>query len=344
MAKQTVQEKPPESDMSAMVCACENFTRGDMRKYLTANPGVGFDTFLDATNTGQTCTACLLDLECDFVEVGKTVHPAGKVATGAVSAKHESLSLKRRLYRLIDGLSPQVPVKLWEVLPVLYGNGMSQSVIIANHSLLFENELAAPPVNVTLTLRDPRGKVIFRDRQKVEKRTIFRRELSGLLAEAAGNTGSEEAFEIGSVIVTRQAASNGYLGTTRPQTELVGKTGCTSVHGNAARYNQGGEITFDARRDTRRFLSFVSTDRNPADISVYYPVPLYGGWQDMTPQETVTVPANGAALVEIPMNKIGKEPEAGPNLCRVVWRGQGVYKTHAYNSDMALGHMSIDHV
>lgn len=351
MMKQEVDKGKPEDqtagigDMSHMVCGCLEFTRGDMAAVLSSEPGMGFDTFLEKTGTGQTCTACLLDLECEFIDIGKATSSGPSLARKKKKTAGDDLSLKRRIYNIVDGISPMAPATLWEVLPVLSGGGFKQSIVIANHSLLYEGKISAPPVVITLDLRDGSGRLVERRKRTVEAGSTLRENVSEALgADSKAPSNAPDPFKVGSVYIQRHAAAEGYLGTTRPQTELLGPGGCTSVHGNAARVNGGGEIIFDARGGTRRFISFVSTDSKPIEISLYYPQPLYADQAQGEPRDTVVVPPNGTVLAEIEPDAVTRTPTGNADLCRLIWRGMGCYRTHAFNSDSGLGRMSIDHV
>ncbi|MGE4218173.1 MAG: hypothetical protein AB7G39_01900 [Alphaproteobacteria bacterium] len=243
---------------------------------------------------------------------------------------------------MLDALSPRTRMPLVEVLPVIAGGGFTQSLIVANHSLLYAGTLSAPPMRITLTLRDEGGHERFQETRTVAAGKTWRRELSSMLeADANG------PLRIGSVTIVRAASHAGFRGTTRPQTELIGPGGAAAVHSQAARWNGGGEIVFDARPQGRRFLSFVNVEAQPLHLALRYPLPLGAQADTGSPRTTVALPAYGAALVEIEAGSddlAQADPAIGTPLCRVSWRGTGCYKAHAFNADSALSRLSIDHL
>ena len=332
----------PSAD-SSIICACQNLTRTDMHSVLATFPGLGFDAWLQRTGAGQTCTACLLDLEYEFVTFD---HGA---FAGRVSRNQEEVGVltkvrrpwKRRLYDMLDAISPRSPVPLEEVLPVIAGGGFSQALVIANHSLFYDGSYAAPPMRVEIILRDAEGQVRLHEIRTVSAGETWRHELSSMLeAEPNGS------LRVGSVTIIRSAKQPGFRGTTRPQTELIGPEGAAAVHSQSARWNGGGEVVFDGRSEVRRFISFVNAQAQPVRLALRYPLPL-----DATPdigqtRAEVILPPFGAAFVEIDAvaDAPGGSSFSHPPLCRVSWRGTGRYKAHAFNADACLTRLSIDHL
>ncbi len=334
----TANTKKDQGAPDDIICACMNFRRSDMHAFLAANPTNDFDLFLRETDIGHTCTACLLDLEYEFVtfDFKTAAKPHARSKTAKDKAAGRPLFSKQRFYTFLDRLSPRVSVPLEEVLPVLAGNGFSQRLLITNQSLLYAGELCAPTMNVEIVVRDGDGKVRSSMKHAVKAGETFEQELSPLIADD-----TEEALQIGSVKIRRFASEDGFRGTTRPQTELIGPGGASAVHGQAARHNSGGEVTFGPLGSARAFISFVNDDEKPITLSLRYPLPLWAEPQDGPIRSDVVIPAHGTRLVEIapPDQSTGDTP----SLCRVSWRGAGKYKAHVFNADADLTRLSIDH-
>ena len=135
--------KPRTANLSAapatdqIVCACKNLTYGTLSEL--ADSTGSFDEVMEKSGAGQECTACLLDLEYYFglTQVG-IGWQGGKRAPNVNRA--DSPKLRHRIFALLDGLSPLSPQRLRDLGPILRGEGISQHLIIANHSLLFDEQ------------------------------------------------------------------------------------------------------------------------------------------------------------------------------------------------------------
>src|SRR4051794_3972683 len=113
------------AERSKMLCGCSNITIGQFYDLIATDPKE-FDEVLRETGAGQTCTACLLDLEYHYVYAFEERLRAGSGRAAVTKEKPAAISLKRRIYNIIDALMPLVPMKLRQVSPVLYGENISE--------------------------------------------------------------------------------------------------------------------------------------------------------------------------------------------------------------------------
>ena len=336
------------ASQDTMICPCEEITLSDMQSFLSANPGMSYESFIESTGAGTRCTACLLDLEYHFVDLNRGV--SVKSGRGGPARRRQSVPVKQRLYRAIDRLTPDLPIKLYDYFPVLYGPDLDQWFWDANYSLLYEDQYVAPPFQLDLCLRDGEGRTVWRNRLVLESGQGIRECLSERLRDAEiarqGGSGGTMLAEIGvgSLKVLRRGRRAGFRGTTRPQTEIVTAASACAVHGQGASVNLGGEFTCLYRPgEERTFLSIMNAGTKPVTVDLHYPVGVYGEVGDDDPAATLTVPAYGARLHEIRPTGGDMSPMAGLPY-KILWRGRGQYKAHIFVATPSLDRFSIDHV
>ena len=112
-----------------IVCGCFDLTRAELER---AAAGLTFVQFLEETKAGSRCSACLLDVEYLFVNAPK------KAGAARGTAKREARPpLKQRLYAVLDRISPLVPFRLVNAMPLLSGTGIVQRLWLVNQPLVF---------------------------------------------------------------------------------------------------------------------------------------------------------------------------------------------------------------
>lgn len=339
---------PSAVQTDQLICACEELTRAAMNDVLKGNPGISFEDFLSQTKAGQTCTACLLDIEYEFVTFTTSSAAATVAPAGTTRRQRETLPLKQRLYRLLDRISPKTPATITDVIPILAAPEYQQNLIVTNQPLLFGDTFIAPDFEVALEIRTADGREVSNTTRLLRSGETWREDLSAPIAAAAGQQprAGAAAFTLGSALIRRRARRSGFRGTTRPQTEIIGPGGVSAVHLQGASFNGGGGVVFDGRPETRRFVSFVSLDKEPIEIEVTYPLPL----GEDTPagsnhkSERLRLGPKATAIVEIPGELASSGSAPGSPLIRVEWIGRGIYKAHGYNADSDLTRMAIDHL
>jgi len=118
-----VSKLPGSAASGEILCGCVDLSRSDFAALVADDPAAGFDTLLDRTGAGRKCTACMLDLEYLFTELPRDESAAKRLAVGDVAIT-PSLSFKRRLYALLDGIPLTVPQNVTNWMPVFYGGGI----------------------------------------------------------------------------------------------------------------------------------------------------------------------------------------------------------------------------
>ncbi|MBL8664884.1 MAG: (2Fe-2S)-binding protein [Candidatus Odyssella sp.] len=320
-----------------VLCSCNNFTAHDLARFVADNDAPDFDALLARTGVGNRCSACLLDLEYRFCEL--TLQRAAAAPISATAARPEKLSLKRRLYRLVDGLAPMVHgSRLFnQVVPVVRGDGIEQFLWIANRSRFFTGGECAPALRVRIWIRDPNGRVLAVERHHVAPESDIRIALSGHLPAATG-----ERLSAGSAEIELRWARPGRRGTTRPQVEIVSRRGTCSVHSQATGIQPESWLTVQWRpREQRYLFLLLNGETRPAEVEFCYPFDV-AGVEVPTPVR-LTLPPKGTRLYELQLGA-----EAGLRLegksFAVRYRCTSRWKLFAIIASPALDRMSIDHV
>lgn len=329
-------------DSEEILCGCTNMTVGNLRSLLATKARLSFEDVLQTTGAGAKCTACLLNLEYYFVTLPKKTGAGGELAVAGPGKMRPRLSLKRRFYEIVDKISPMVPYRLVNVVPVLGGHGIEEWVWIANQSLLYKREDCAPDTVFGLVVRDGEGRTVHRKRFKLLQNEAARLNVSQFLP--SGTTDEEPLPKIGSLEITRRALKPGYRGTTRPQIEIVSRAGSCAVHSQEAGRRQTGGFTCLYRpAEERMFLSIVNAGRSPLNFRVAYPVHT-PKVEDLAQQTVhIIVPPKGARLHEVRLpDDYDDRLEDGP--LSIEWRATGLYKVHVLCGRPDLERFSIDHL
>jgi bacterioferritin-associated ferredoxin len=323
-----------------VVCGCTNLRLQQIQAMLSANPRMSFDELLSSTGAGKSCTACLLDLEYHFVTLPRTSRPA--VVLPRVE-QVERLSLKRRLYRLLDRLSPLTPMPLTEWMPVLTGEGIEQWVWVANHSLLYEGEERPPDFDVDVTVRDAEGQVRHHGTHGIPLGSALHLNVSRFLPPSEPEQGGQR-LGIGSVTIRRRARRPGFRGTIRPQIEIISPAGSCAVHSQAPGGLPEQWFTGLYRPDADRlFLSFVNASAKALPVELAYPFEPDDQAAEALLVQRLVVPPHGARLHEITL----PSPYAARFLNRlfsVRWRSSGISKVHVLCATPNLDRFSVDHL
>lgn len=323
-------------DKNEMLCGCSNITVGQFYDLIAANPK-DFDEVLRETGAGQTCTACLLDLEYHYVRAFEASAPRTSGGKVLKKAKKDSSSLKRRIYRFIDALAPLVPIKLRQVTPVLYGAGVTEWLCVSNDSLMYEGEVAAPPFRLDIVLRDSEGRIVLEQREIVPVGEALRMDISAPLLQADKSSNGD--LKLGWMDLLRRAQTPGVRGTTRPQIELVTSAGVCAVHTQAATERSQSGLTLRLRPgEDRHFLTVVNAEPKPlafrlAVETARLPEPI---------RLPIDVPAWGARLVEIPIPSVQPDGELGI-LTDVSWTTDRMNKVYILCATPNLDRFSVDH-
>lgn len=335
-ADTTVVDRPQGPDAEAVdpiVCACANLTQSQLTRFIAEAKDQSFEGLLSATGAGQTCTACLLDLEYHYSVTPTSTPSAASSGGGDVVREEDRPSLKQRLWTLLDRLSPPVAWRGKQWLPVVSGEGIETHVCVTNHSLLF-NDVVAPSIQVRIEYWDEEGSLVLDQKSLVSPGQEFRLPLT------PGRASSDKSLSVGSARVTSHALSPGPRGTTRPQFELLASAGACAVHTQAA---TGPGITWFTTQwrpaDERLLLTIINPSPDALTATVSYPHTV--GTNETTIECPISVPAKGARLHEI---RLSAEHEAlAEPTFNIRIACDRMNKVHLLCATPSLDRFSIDH-
>lgn len=316
---------------SSIVCACIDLTYDQAEAVLAFAPGQSFDDFLGTTGAGRDCTACMLDLEHFFVEA-----PRIETATEFTQdrPRRKSLSLKRRIYRLLDRLPPMMPINRSNWMPVLHGAGVEAYLWMANHSLLFDGGSDTTDYDVRFTVRDSSGKVFYKGRERLAKGNMLRHNLSSYF-------GKTTDLSVGSIQLDRFALRSKARGTTRPQIEILTPRAATSLHFQAATPGYDRMFAISYRPEEERvFLTVLNCDKTPFSLMIDY---LAGGDEQIDDGVRITLKPFETRLVEIAISDAAYKKLAG-RLLLMHLRSKGLGKLHLLCAENDISRLSIDHL
>ena len=322
-----------------VVCGCIDLTLTQLRQMVA--DGCAFDDLLTNTGAGSVCTSCVMDLEYYFQTTPHTVSKREGVKVGEVARR----SVKRRLFDWLDDISPPVPFRRRQIAPVIYGPGLEQWLTIANQPMLIRESTEPPTLEYVLTLRDSAGKQHATTRDSIPLGKTLRLNLTELSnsAEDACRAASNDpnGLSVGSFEVVCKWATPGVRGTTRPQIQLSGTGGSSSVHTVGPSGAPEHWVSCLSRPDAERvFISCVNASKKDLTVDVNYPVGVSG----CTPTEHhVSVKAQGAGLFEVRLrpeqaNAVGELPFP------LRLSGRGLKMVHYLSASPELERVSLDHI
>ncbi len=333
---------PFEKNVPEILCACLDFTKSDMARIIGQNSELGFEEILTKTGAGGKCTACLLDLEWAF-SVLYSEHPskAENGGGGEVKSAGSKEPFRRKFYKLIDSISPVVPLRLQSPMPVLFGRDIESFALMANHSLMFEKMICAPPFEFSLIVRDEEGKVIDRITSNVAREAFSRVNVSNVLLERKPNT----ELGIGSVEILQQASFPGIRGTRRPQIEIVTKSAAAALHGQAP-YKAAASSSFvcpNQPADNHSYITIVSVSDAPLTLEVTFPIDLIPSDLIRPLKKVIVVPPHGARIVALMLEPAQSEAFGEP-IMTVNWKASGRQKVHLVTASASHDRIALDHL
>ena len=327
------------SSPNDMLCSCIGFRLRDLSALLDAEPGIGFEEIQNRTRVGQTCTACMLDLEYQFTRHSRSGNWNGQVIK-TPSGIAEKTSLKKRFYSLLDGLSPLVPMHLENVLPVFYSVDINQVFWTSNCSLKGGIEEAPKTVEVHVEIRDHKGLIVRRIRHTLERDQSIQEDISSDLLERYPSPFL--GLGMGSIRTYRRFNAAGVRGTTRPQIEVVGKGGTGIVHGQALAGRQDRWFTlWPQHTDGHYFLSVVNGHRHrPLNVTCEGPFRMNGSPFAKQTQLTATLPPCGCSLIDLGEFETLIDEDVPYS---IVWRPDGLNASHIVATNRSISRLSVDH-
>ena len=278
----------------APLCSCANLTYRDARELLSRPSGMTYDQLLAETGAGQTCTACLLNLEY-FCSVEGAAAATTGIATDAKKKRQKPRSLKRRLYHWLDKVLPLIAFNRTNFIPILCGPNIETNLRITNHKLLFK-EGHNPPFKIRYAIRNAAGRLLKRNTVLLD----IGEELSVPVSTFLDPPEEGQPFSIGMVEIDRFGRFPGTRGTTRPQVEILSKDGSSAVHSQAN--NSPGDIWFTAQNRTdeeRLFVMLLNGSQADLVFSIAYPFSPLGVAAESLQAKQGKIAGKGAYFHEI---------------------------------------------
>mgnify|MGYP001158661007 FL=1 len=282
-----------ESDLEPL-CSCANLTYGDARKLLARPSGMTYDQLLAETGAGQTCTACLLNMEYFCSSEGAAAAATGLVTDASLKAQ-ERRSLKLRLYDWLDTVFPLIAFNRTNFIPILCGPDIETNLRVTNHKLLFK-EGHNPPFKIRYAIRNAAGGLLKRNTALLG----VGEELNVPVSTFLDPPEEGQPFSIGMVEIDRFGKFPGNRGTTRPQVEILSKDGSSAVHSQA--YNSPGDIWFTAQNridEERLFVIVLNASRADLVFSIAYPFSPLGVAAGSLQVKQETLAGKGAYVHEV---------------------------------------------
>jgi hypothetical protein len=317
---------------SEVLCTCVSLSRGQAQQQIDVSPGQSFDEFLEATGAGRTCTACMLDLEYFFVET-----PRGNSAPVKNEAPKpvERLSLKRRIYAVLDSIPWMLPINRTNWMPVFYGAGFEQYLWVSNHALLFEDAEVVVDFRIGFSVRDQSGKMVSQQKFALDVGEFQRINLSELMPPS-------DELRVGSLAVDRFAEKPGLRGTTRPQVEVIGLGGASALHLQAVGPKYARDVLISDDLGVQRVgFTLVNAGPKPVEMSLRY---TELGNDAVLKDERVTVEPWASKLHWADLSDVPHQDQPGKRVMMVHYEGSRLSKMHLVIADGSLSRLSLYHL
>lgn len=328
---------------NTVICACAGFDFARLQQAVGKLHSHSFETLLEKTGAGQTCTACLLDLEYYFVALKAqaeqgSLTPSGDIA-GVDSGQKQARSLKRRVYDWLDSLSPPVAWSPPNRIPVMSGRDIETWLTITNHDLLFERRMTAP-LTSTVVVRRADGTMVWRRRFRVPPGDELRTRLDDGLCPAGS---AIDPFCVGSAQIETRAEHPAMRGTMRPQLEIVASAGTCALHAQGDSGPGDAWFTVQNRPDDERlFLIVMNTSGRAQTATITYPHGVRSEDANGDVSKMIPLAPRGTALHEVRVPDEGQHV-ARPSTYGVRTRAERACRIYLVCASPALDRFSIDH-
>lgn len=317
-----------------LICGCADLTREGIRALVARYPAASFDQIFERSGAGRECTACMLDLEYLFIEAPRDATATARLAQGDDAAP--AVSLKQRLYAILDSVPIKVATNVTNCMPVFYGAGTHQYLWMANHSLLYDGAGGEYPFRVRYRLRDGAGREVHRARLTLEPDSELCQDLSTYFS-------ASDVLAIGSITLDRFAAAPTVRGTTRPHIEIVSPRSATCLHFQAPGHDQTRSFRTPWRPDVERGLfTIVNTGPRPYQVAFSYWINDDLGAPQLG-AALCKVPPHGALLHEVELSENAQAALAS-SLLQIRWQARGTGKLHFVCLTRDGERLSIDHL
>lgn len=309
------------------LCYCLQVSKASFQARVAANPQLGFDEICVQTGVGSQCTACLLNAEEAYVVVANA---GAAVSAGAQATAGPAKPLRRRVYEVIDGLSPHVSGAYSDRIPVLGGCGLETRVAISN-AVPEGGDLVPAPYGVKISRFDADGRYIDSEKIELPAGAWLDRDVS------AGMTSTEDGLPaVGTCLVEAKPLRRGYRGAARPHFSISSPRGSAALHAQGIKGVRSTSVGTAAANPNERqylFLANYAAEENVISVDV---MPL-GNSSAAKRSELIMAPQAARLL------RLEFAPDAdGVQIISVSARAP--VKAHLIITDQSFGRLSIDHV
>ena len=318
------------NDNNELICYCNNVKKSEVKKLIDSEPGIEFEELQKNLKAGTTCTACVLNLEDEFVKHTTTSIDRNNFK---VLKNFFDGGIKQSLYRFIDFFSPSIPIVLKNYFPILLCKDLEIFIWVANYSNLYKSDKDIVDHVIKINFYNSYGKSIWNKKFILEKNKEIKVKIpTDLLKEDL----NKEIIH-GWVKLSKIAKKSGYRGTTRPQIQFVTNTASCTVHGQNVQMIKGGSHSFVLNSQSeRQFLSFFNKSKKKINIELN----LLQKNGDMSKLNTISLDSLSSTLYEVKLESMNiKRFES----LTIIWSGSGSYKCHAIITDKQLERFSVDH-
>jgi bacterioferritin-associated ferredoxin len=314
-----------------LICYCNNITYEEISKILYENQNIDFETFQKKSNAGTACSACIPNLENEFIKLSNR-----KVSTNFLGEVKKNKSFKEYVYDLIDKLSPNYSITLSNYFPIIYKEDIQIKIWISNFSNLYLNKDKIVEYKIKIKLFNSVGKKVWSQKFNLENNKNLIIDIPNNLINY--NYNDKNNLSLGWLLLEKRSKSSGYRGTTRPQIQIISKKSSCAVHGQNIHSNNGGSHAYVYNPDAeRQFLSFFNISNKDINLQLFY----FDKNDKINLLKNFQLKSKHSKIIELSF--LNKEFMKFDPI-NIIWKGSGLYKTHVFISDKKIERVSIDHL
>ena len=342
------QHKNQHKDDNQIICYCLELRKKDLLNALGTKPG-SFENFLNKTNAGTKCTACMLDLENFYIKNSSQLYNNDKNFSVKNNLKVFE-NLKKKLYKFIDVFSPLITHNRTNVFPVLYRESLKdreslkEIIWFSNYPNFFEKKDPEIDFVVKMKFYNKFGKEIWRMVKDLKSSQSWRQEIPTHLLKEGDK--SKYELQLGLLIVSVKAKNFGIRGTTRPQVQILTSKASSAVHGQAANKikhkHEGGIISIYKPETEDQFISFINPLNIKTDLTINRLYDPLDNHVNIKIQKKVHIPPFGTYLHNITCAENIKPIKSG-RYFNINWFANGGLKAHLFICSKNFDRISVDH-
>jgi bacterioferritin-associated ferredoxin len=321
-----------EAENKNTLCYCNDVKYQDIENIIKKKPGIKFDELQKITNAGTSCTACILNLEDEFIKKTSSLPKKNK---NFVINKFLKKNFKQIIYKIIDYFSPSLPIVINNYFPILNSKNLEIFIWLANYSNLYKNSDSEGLVdhNIIMLLYNSEGNLLW-------KKKFFLKRNSDLNIKIPTDLLKNEyrkKIEYGWLHIKKFGKKSGLRGTTRPQIQYLTSNASCAVHGQDIKLNNGGSyaLVYNPNSD-RQFLNFLNLGSKNLSINLTL-LKKDGSIKDFN---KINLKSLNSVFYELELDKMDIK-EFEPII--ISWQCVGVYKCHVIITDKLLTRFSLDH-